>query len=334
MANQKLTALTEDTTPSTTDIVYSVKAPGGTPLSRKVTHANLAVEGTSIRSTGEAGGTKFLREDGDGTSSWQAVAGGRETLAANRTYYVRTDGNDSNTGLVDSAGGAFLTLPAAATAVGTLDISIYSVTIQVRDGTYTDGVILPNVVGWATASQLNLVGNTTTPANCVISATSEDCILSAPTCTWNVSGFKLQTTTGGDCVNSSGGKLTLSNMDYGASASNHINIDNGNVEVLTDYSISGSATTCHVFVTNSSVAFMYNHTVTFLADVTWGYCFLYDAYVSAATIASMTYTLGAFTATGTRYVIQLNAACQTNGGGANYFPGNAAGSTATGGQYA
>jgi hypothetical protein len=32
-----------------------------------------AQEGTSILSTGEVGGTKFLREDGDGTSSWQAV---------------------------------------------------------------------------------------------------------------------------------------------------------------------------------------------------------------------------------------------------------------------
>ena len=30
-------------------------------------------EGTAILSTGESGGTKFLREDGDGTSSWQTV---------------------------------------------------------------------------------------------------------------------------------------------------------------------------------------------------------------------------------------------------------------------
>ena len=30
-------------------------------------------EGTDVVSTGESGGTKFLREDGDGTSSWQAA---------------------------------------------------------------------------------------------------------------------------------------------------------------------------------------------------------------------------------------------------------------------
>lgn len=33
-------------------------------------------EGTAVLSTGEAAGTKFLREDGDGTSSWQAPSGG------------------------------------------------------------------------------------------------------------------------------------------------------------------------------------------------------------------------------------------------------------------
>ena len=45
------------------------------------------LEGTEIASTGEAGGTKFLREDGDGTCSWQAptVAGGSITNSA-ETY--------------------------------------------------------------------------------------------------------------------------------------------------------------------------------------------------------------------------------------------------------
>tara|TARA_B100000131_G_scaffold93271_1_gene90073 strand:- start:3557 stop:4498 length:942 start_codon:yes stop_codon:yes gene_type:complete len=33
-----------------------------------------AKEGTTIKSTGESGGTKFLREDGDGSCSWQDVA--------------------------------------------------------------------------------------------------------------------------------------------------------------------------------------------------------------------------------------------------------------------
>jgi len=35
-----------------------------------------APEGTAVLSTGEVGGSKFLREDGDGTCSWQAPAAG------------------------------------------------------------------------------------------------------------------------------------------------------------------------------------------------------------------------------------------------------------------
>ena len=48
----------------------------------------LAVEGTAVLSTGEGAGTKFLREDGDGTSSWQAAAG---------TTYTAGDGLDLST---------------------------------------------------------------------------------------------------------------------------------------------------------------------------------------------------------------------------------------------
>ncbi len=40
------------------------------------------VEGTDVLSTGETGGVLFLREDGDGTSSWQAPAGGGDVTAA------------------------------------------------------------------------------------------------------------------------------------------------------------------------------------------------------------------------------------------------------------
>lgn len=38
-----------------------------------------APEGTAVKSTGETGGTKYLREDGDGTCSWQLPSAGAET---------------------------------------------------------------------------------------------------------------------------------------------------------------------------------------------------------------------------------------------------------------
>lgn len=48
--------------------------------------AEVTIEGTAVLSTGEEGGTKFLREDGDGTCSWQTAGGvGDVTAAANLT---------------------------------------------------------------------------------------------------------------------------------------------------------------------------------------------------------------------------------------------------------
>ena len=37
------------------------------------------LEGTEVKSTGEGGGNKYLREDGDGTCSWQTAGGGLES---------------------------------------------------------------------------------------------------------------------------------------------------------------------------------------------------------------------------------------------------------------
>lgn len=54
---------------------------------------DLAIEGTEIKSTGEAGGTKFLREDGDGTCSWQ-------TVAASTDEKVKYDAGDPTAGYV------------------------------------------------------------------------------------------------------------------------------------------------------------------------------------------------------------------------------------------
>jgi len=51
-------------------------------------------EGTQVKSTGESGGTKFLREDGDGTSSWQTVSAGTAlTGSTNNTITTVTGAN-------------------------------------------------------------------------------------------------------------------------------------------------------------------------------------------------------------------------------------------------
>ena len=76
------------------------------------------VEGTALISTGETGGSKFLREDGDGTSSWQAVSAhtpeGTAVLSTGETggtKFLREDGDNSSSWqtIVTGGGAGFKT---------------------------------------------------------------------------------------------------------------------------------------------------------------------------------------------------------------------------------
>lgn len=69
------------------------------------------------------------------------LAGVRDYLVSATTLYVRTDGNDTNTGLVNSAAGAFLTLQAAWNWAAARDNRGYDITVRVQAGTYTAGIL-------------------------------------------------------------------------------------------------------------------------------------------------------------------------------------------------
>ena len=59
-----------------------------------------AVEGTAVLSTGELGATKFLREDGDDSCSWQSPAGGGDvTAAVNLTDVTLVQGDGGAKGI-------------------------------------------------------------------------------------------------------------------------------------------------------------------------------------------------------------------------------------------
>jgi hypothetical protein len=89
-------------------------------------------------------------------------------LTADRTCYVRSDGSDSNTGLANSAGGAFLTLQHAVdVVVGTLDTAGKTITIQIADGSYAAGILVSK--GWAGGGTIVVQGNAATPSNVLLS---------------------------------------------------------------------------------------------------------------------------------------------------------------------
>ncbi len=73
-------------------------------------------------STDSANGGWWLRKPG--------TYGTREKLQSLRTYYVRSDGNDANDGLVDSSAGAFATWQKAVDVASLLDFNGYNIFIE------------------------------------------------------------------------------------------------------------------------------------------------------------------------------------------------------------
>lgn len=252
----------------------------------------------------------------------------REKLAGDRTYYVRTDGSDSNNGRANTSGGAFLTIQAAVDVVAdTLDLNNKTVTIQVGDGTYTGAVSIRRFVGRGT---LVIQGNSGTPANVVISTTSASAFSIAQGAVVTVKDMKIQTTTSGYAfVVTSYAVLTFTNINFGALAGGGFYQEASTVSATGNYTISGGAP-YHVYATGGARFVCTSRTVTISGTPAFSSAFAAGISGAVIEVASNTYS---GSATGKRYDVALNAICNTGGGGATYLPGNSAGTTATGGQY-
>lgn len=93
----------------------------------------------------------------------------RHVLQAARTYYIRTDGDDANDGLADTAAQAWRTMQKAANVLmNDIEIGEWSVTINVADGTYFDPTSGASIMRMRNVQgEVNIIGNVTNPENCV-----------------------------------------------------------------------------------------------------------------------------------------------------------------------
>lgn len=270
-------------------------------------------------------------ERASGRVAFPASGGPRETLSGNRTYYVRPDGSDSNPGLVNSPAGAFLTIQKAINVACALDLSIYAVAIQVADGTYSPpSVVLKPYVG---AGPITLVGNISTPANCMISTTGIAIDAVSNSCgTWRVSGFKLTSSVGDGIYAAFGSNVYFSNIDFGSVAAGAAQVTvsgNGVVTAASDYRISGGGAR-HVQCEAGGRCFLAGRAVTLSGTPA------FSAFMTAARGASIDARLMTFSgaATGARYVVATNAVIDTGSSGSpTYFPGSSAGVTDATGAY-
>ncbi|WP_052699251.1 DUF2793 domain-containing protein [Hyphomicrobium sp. 99] len=340
-----------------------------------------------------------------GFVSFPQSGGPREVLTANRTYYVRSDGSDSNNGLTNTSGGAFATIGRALTVAAALDCSTFNCTVSVGAGTFAQNVVLPRMFGSGTFT-LQGAG----PTTIIQPASGIPISVSYNGTRWFLTSVKLASTNANliEC-RGAGSVVTITTVEFGnAGTAAHVFFALGAiVNTNGNYSISGNAV-YHFNSSSVASSTTFGRTITFIGAPRFSSYFAYatsgsvqlwgsvtfnypTATISIASPGVVTYaghnlsanqplafaTTGAlptgltagttyyvktvidadtFTVsataggteintsgsqsgthsiipTGTRYLATQASVVDTSGGGASYLPGNAAGSTATGGQY-
>lgn len=329
--------------------LYFIRFTGALLLTYNATSLILPGAANITTAAGDAATLEYL-----GSGNWRCLhyqratgiplVSAREVLTTSRTYYVRTDGSDSNDGLANTSGGAWLTLSYAAEFIAThLDLNGQVVTVNVAAGTYTGGLTLrKEFVGGAVGNagvgrNVRFIGDTTTPSNVVISVTGSDAVTAAWGAKFELAGFKIQTTTTGTGISVyfDSEVWVTGKMDFGAVASGYDHMgatDGGRIYLSTSaYNITGAASGVHMRATRGGIISNYGTAITVTITGTPAF----GTYATATDGGRIMYAGNTFSgsATGPRYFSANNSLINVNGGGANYLPGNSAGSVATGGVY-
>lgn len=249
----------------------------------------------------------------------------RERITANRTYYVRTDGNDSNTGLANTSVGAFLTIQKAVDVIrSTLDIgSGVTVTIQIADGTYADGAVVQNITG---SGSVVIQGNATTPSNVVINATGTCFTFSgAGSYVYTLKDMKLMSSAGYGIICGEWSAILLGVLDFGACTYGHLAaVTYSVVQFNANYTVSGSAGN-HLFLISGARVISQGKVVTITGSptiTTW-------LSMSSLTTAYLSSTYSGAVTAGTKYNVSQNSVCE----GGSTLPGATGGSVSSGGLY-
>jgi hypothetical protein len=279
-------------------------------------------------SSATANGNTILAPDA-GSGRWFKVRVFRERLTGFRQYYVRTDGSDTNTGLANTAGGAFATLQRAADVVlNNLELNGNDVVINIGAGTYTAGVVVDGP--WLGDGFVYFIGDTTTPANVNINTTSADAFAALTGARFSVRGVKITTTTSGHGIKAYlNSYVNYQSVNFGACAEMHVECGQGST-IIADgpYAISGGALG-HWHVGSPGLI----SCAQFLITITNTPAFSsYFAGTAQGTVVCGGVTFSG-SATGSRYLAHKNGVIDVGTQGLTALPGDVAGRVASGGIY-
>lgn len=242
----------------------------------------------------------------------------RELVTANRTYYVRPDGSNSNDGLSNTAGGAFLTIQKAADVVAGLDISPgFVVTVQVAAGTYNEVVIIRNSAG---AGGVVFDGDTTTPSNVNVTRFQIQARVRPVT----IRGFRL-TGTNGIIMLESGGSVVVNALTFATGVA-FFGI-NGSTINANFGTFTFESAVAGIYQTNEGGVFTAFGATMNLSSCVWNVAgAFYLGQFTFVWLQNVTFT---GSATGKRYTVGAYSYLNTSGGGTSFIPGSTAGSVDT-----
>jgi hypothetical protein len=252
-----------------------------------------------------------------------------ERLTANRTYYVRTDGNDNNNGLSNSPSGAFATIIKAIRQAYQLNWNGYNVTIQVANGTYNETITVSGLPVGAIGN-LTITGNTSSPSSCVWTGS----LIVRSGARFAIRGFQIGGGSAHALQATEFGYLLFENLIFASTPGySHLFAQFGRLEASGDYSIDGGSCMNHMICQDGGTIRITGRTVTLLGNLTCSLAFAYCERASRMIAFGNTYNLGSYSVTGQRYQVLHNSVIQVNTTNQNYFPGSTAGTTDSGGQY-
>lgn len=276
-------------------------------------------------------------------AAFQLVGAPLRLLTANRDYYVNpATGSDANAG---DLAHPFATVQHALDIVQTFNMNGYDVTVHMAD--YLAGTYAPfNVNQINGAGNLIIVGNDTYPERCVVSNDVGGSAVKVFSRNVILHGFRVQAAASiygdpGIGLRVAGGHVVAWNIDLGACAYAHVNVESAGFLVF-----AGQVTNPAYFVRVTGAS-----PITFQATSGATLQFQRPILTIVATFTSTTFAraemgqisgdgIGVFSTinnpgniSGQRYQALANGVINTGGLGASYFPGTVAGTTPSGGQY-
>ena len=253
-------------------------------------------------------------------------------LTANYDLYVNTTtGNDNNNGL--TPGTAKKTQQAAVNTAWTFPPSQYTITIHVADGAYAESITTPGIPGPAVV----ITGNSGTPANVTTNTSAGNCYPNTLT-VQNLKATNSAANASAFCATNGANMFTSNTVSGSISSSGWVFLANGGGTLTVgSHNFNGNLGSALAAYRNGNLVLASGVVYTVSANITVSGQFalaVSNGSIEVPATGTPTFSLGGNTVTGTRYLAQLNGVINTQGQGANYFPGTVAGSTTQGGQYA